>query len=77
MEDTHGGRVLIEHGGLPHLLPLAVHLKSFILKSYGWLGGGLLTFSVSLSPLGTNWALELNETWLGLGLGILGLRVWG
>ena len=38
------------------------------------MGGGLQTFSVSLSPLGTNWALVLNETWLGLGLGDFGTK---
>ena len=33
--------VLSEHGGLLHVLPLAVHLipDSFMLKSYGWGGG--------------------------------------
>ena len=34
-------------------------------------------FSVSPIPLGTNWVLELIGTWFGLGLGGLGLRVWG
>ena len=39
----------------------------------GWLGGGIQHFSVSPSPLGTTWVLELILTWLGLGLGFF---VW-
>ena len=50
-----------------------------MIKSCGvdrWLGG-LQDFSVSPSPLGTNWVLELIGTWFGLGQGVLGLSVWG
>ena len=36
----------------------------------GW-GGGLHDFSVSPSPLGTNWVLELG--WTGFGVGLVGL----
>ena len=36
--------------------------------------GGLQHFSVSLSPLGTNWVLELIGTWLGQVLGGFGTR---
>ena len=34
-------------------------------------------FSVSPSPLGTNWVLELIETWLGLGLEVFGTKGFG
>ena len=39
--------------------------------------GGLQDFSVSPSPLGTNWVFELIRTWLGLDLGGLGTRGLG
>ena len=39
--------------------------------------GGLQEFSVSPSPLGTNWGLELIGAWLGLGLGGLGAEGLG
>ena len=41
-------------------------------------GGGLQQLSVSLSPLGTNWVLELIGTWLGLGVEGFetGLIIW-
>ena len=42
-----------------------------------WVGGvvdgGPQIFSVSLSPLGTNWTIEFIRAWLGLGLGGLEL----
>ena len=38
---------------------------------------GLQHFSVSLSPLGTNWDLELFGTWLGLGLGVFKFACMG
>ena len=34
-------------------------------------------FSVSPSPLGTNWVLELFGTWLGFGLGVFGTNGLG
>ena len=40
------------------------------------LDGGTHDFSVSPSPLGTNWVFELCWTGLGLGLEVLGIRVW-
>ena len=39
--------------------------------------GGQQDFSVSLSPLGTNWVLELIRTGMGLGLGGLGIKGLG
>ena len=44
------------------------------LELVGWVGGGLEDFIVSPRPL---WVFELNVTWLGLGLWVLGLRVCG
>ena len=38
-------------------------------------GGGLHNFSVSPSPIRTNWVVELIGTCLGLGLGSLGTRL--
>ena len=39
--------------------------------------GGIQDFSVSPSPLGTNWVSELIGTWLGLSLGGLGTKGLG
>ena len=39
--------------------------------------GGQPDFSVSPSPFGTNLVFELGWTGLGLGLGVLGITVWG
>ena len=39
------------------------------------MGVTLQDFSVSLSPLGSNWGFELS--WTGSGLGLWGLGVWG
>ena len=44
-----------------------------MLKSYGWVGGGIQDSSVSPSPLGTNWVFELGRTGLGLGVDGLGI----
>ena len=40
-------------------------------------GGGLQDLSVSLSPLGTNLGFERGWTWLGTGLGGLGIKGLG
>ena len=42
---------------------------------YGAVGGGPHDFSVSPSPLQTNWVLELG--WTGLGMGLWGLGTKG
>ena len=56
--------VRIEHGVLPHVLPLAVHLN-FV---GGQLEGNILNLS-SFLPLELIGFLGLIETWLRLGLG--------
>ena len=38
--------------------------------------GGLQDLGVSRSSLGTNWVFELIGTWLGLGLGHLGTKIF-
>ena len=63
--------VLIELDGPPNFLPLSVHLNFFC-----WMSRAE-HFSVSPSPLGTNWVLGLMGTWSGWAKGALGLRVWG
>ena len=63
--------VPIEHGVLPHILTLTVHLI-FI---FGGQVEGTILNSLSFFPsclkvkMGTNWVLELIKTWLGLVLG--------
>ena len=42
-----------------------------------WVGFVLQHFSVSPSPLGTNWVLEVIGAWLGLGLGGFGTKGFG
>ena len=71
--------VLLEQDVLPHVLTHALHLNSYsqiewtILGKFynlGFVVGPLLhaqKFSVSPSPLGTNWVFEVNL--LGLGCG--------
>ena len=46
-----------------------------MLKSYWWWWP--TGFYCQSGPFGFNWVLKLIGTWLWLGLGILGLRVWG
>ena len=44
----------------------------------GWLVVvGLQVFSVSPSPIETNWVLEFFGTWSGLGLGAFGTKGFG
>ena len=43
----------------------------------GWVGVGPHDFSVSPSPLRTNWGFELGWTGLGLGLGGFGAKGLG
>ena len=47
-----------------------------MLKSLWVVVGSLQDFSVSPSPLFPNWVFELGWSWLGLGLGVLGIRFW-
>ena len=65
--------VLIEHGGPPHVLPLAVHLIILV----GWIPRccSLQHFSVSPKPLDK--VFELIKTWFGLSLGGLGTKGLG
>ena len=50
-----------------------------MLKSYGgWVVAyRILAFSVSPSPLGTNFGFELVGLGWGWALGVWGIRVWG
>ena len=57
------------------------HLNIMDYPSYFRFGqmnrGNLNDFSVSPSPFGTNWVLELIGTWMGLGLGGFGTKGLG